>query len=355
MDDDRRTDTPQSATGWPGWFASCRSSAPTPTACDRPRSPAGSDVRPDRLPRPDARSTRRSGSRSGPTSGRWGVVGDEGSCPPLKLTLAEAMAVVLSARLMVRYADKYDPDLAAAFEKLAGGPAPRRWRSTSNGRSTSSSQRPRDEAFSQRGPPADPGLGRAPRRRARLRAGPLRARRRAAAGRRPAVPHRAVAPDARAVPHRLGRDPRRAADLQDRAHPGCRAHAADLRAARAGTAEAGTIETTLQRAWDIIADQPPVDGRAALRAGRRRPGPRGDLASDASASSRSPTARCAGGRRSRAPSRSGCGSCPGAPTWRCSSLRPSARTWRRPWIGPSRHTADAVRAVRAGALRSRQI
>ena len=28
------------------------------------------------------------------------------------------MAVVLSARLMVRYADKYDPDLAAAFEKL---------------------------------------------------------------------------------------------------------------------------------------------------------------------------------------------------------------------------------------------
>ena len=38
--------------------------------------------------------------------------------PPLKLTLDEAMAVVLSARLMVRYADKYDPDLAAAFEKL---------------------------------------------------------------------------------------------------------------------------------------------------------------------------------------------------------------------------------------------
>ena len=28
------------------------------------------------------------------------------------------MAVVLSARLMVRYADKYDPDLAPAFEKL---------------------------------------------------------------------------------------------------------------------------------------------------------------------------------------------------------------------------------------------
>jgi predicted DNA-binding transcriptional regulator YafY len=51
--------------------------------------------------------------------GQWGVVGDE-FLPPLKLTLDEAMAVVLSARLMVRYADKYDPDLAAAFEKLEG-------------------------------------------------------------------------------------------------------------------------------------------------------------------------------------------------------------------------------------------
>ena len=52
-------------------------------------------------------------------NGLWGVV-DEEFLPPLKLTLDEAMAVVLSARLMVRYADKYDPDLAAAFEKLEG-------------------------------------------------------------------------------------------------------------------------------------------------------------------------------------------------------------------------------------------
>ena len=55
--------------------------------------------------------------------GRWGVVG-EGFLPALKLTLSEAMAVVLSARLMVRYADKYDPDLAAAFEKLSVGLPP---------------------------------------------------------------------------------------------------------------------------------------------------------------------------------------------------------------------------------------
>jgi Predicted transcriptional regulator len=50
--------------------------------------------------------------------GRWGLEG-EGFLPPLKLTLSEAMAVFLGARLMVRYADKYDPDLASAFEKLA--------------------------------------------------------------------------------------------------------------------------------------------------------------------------------------------------------------------------------------------
>lgn len=56
--------------------------------------------------------------------GRWGIVGEE-FLPALKLTLSEAMAVVLSARLVVRHADKYDPDLAAAFEKLEGVlPAP---------------------------------------------------------------------------------------------------------------------------------------------------------------------------------------------------------------------------------------
>ncbi len=50
--------------------------------------------------------------------GRWGVLGSA-FLPPLKLNLQEAMAVFLAARLMVRYADKYDPDLGSAFEKLA--------------------------------------------------------------------------------------------------------------------------------------------------------------------------------------------------------------------------------------------
>ena len=56
--------------------------------------------------------------------GRWGIDQEKAFLPPLKLTQAEAMAVVLSARLMVRYADKYDPDLAAAFEKLSVGLPP---------------------------------------------------------------------------------------------------------------------------------------------------------------------------------------------------------------------------------------
>lgn len=58
--------------------------------------------------------------------GTWGVEG-AGFLPPLKLTLDEAMAVVVAARLMTRYADTYDPDLAGAFQKLeAGLPAPLR-------------------------------------------------------------------------------------------------------------------------------------------------------------------------------------------------------------------------------------
>lgn len=53
--------------------------------------------------------------------GRWGIDQERAFLPPLKFTQSEAMAVVLAARLMVRYADKYDPDLASAFEKLERG------------------------------------------------------------------------------------------------------------------------------------------------------------------------------------------------------------------------------------------
>jgi len=55
--------------------------------------------------------------------GRWGVE-NEAFLPPLRLTVPEAMAVVISARLMTRYADTYDPDLGAAFQKLEEGLPP---------------------------------------------------------------------------------------------------------------------------------------------------------------------------------------------------------------------------------------
>jgi predicted DNA-binding transcriptional regulator YafY len=80
--------------------------------------------------------------------GRWGVVSDA-FLPPLKLTLDEAMAVVLSARLMVRYADKYDPDLAAAFEKLEGV-LPRPLAEHVERTLDVLSQHAQDEAFSER-------------------------------------------------------------------------------------------------------------------------------------------------------------------------------------------------------------
>ena len=55
--------------------------------------------------------------------GRYGLA-DSGLLPAFSLTREEAMAVFLSARLMARYADEYDPDLGAAFQKLAEGLPP---------------------------------------------------------------------------------------------------------------------------------------------------------------------------------------------------------------------------------------
>jgi predicted DNA-binding transcriptional regulator YafY len=52
--------------------------------------------------------------------GRWGVDADA-FLPPLRLTLSEAMAIFLSARLLARYMDKHDPVLASAFTKLEEG------------------------------------------------------------------------------------------------------------------------------------------------------------------------------------------------------------------------------------------
>jgi len=49
--------------------------------------------------------------------GRWGLA-REAFLPAFRLTRGEAMAVFLAARLMAKYADAYDPELAAAFQKL---------------------------------------------------------------------------------------------------------------------------------------------------------------------------------------------------------------------------------------------
>ncbi|HEX7492402.1 MAG TPA: transcriptional regulator [Candidatus Limnocylindrales bacterium] len=50
--------------------------------------------------------------------GKWGIV--EGAfLPPLRLTLDEAVTFFFAARLMTQFADRYDPDAGAAFQKLA--------------------------------------------------------------------------------------------------------------------------------------------------------------------------------------------------------------------------------------------
>jgi proteasome accessory factor B len=52
--------------------------------------------------------------------GKWGV--QPGAfLPAMRLTLQEAMAVFLAARLMTRYTDRFDPSLASAFSKLEEG------------------------------------------------------------------------------------------------------------------------------------------------------------------------------------------------------------------------------------------
>ena len=140
--------------------------------------------------------------------GRWGVEADA-FLPPLKLTRSEAMAVVLSARLMVRYADKYDPDLASAFEKLARRPAGRPPRARRADARRPVAPRRRDETFSRHVRLLTQAW--AERRVVTLDYAPAPYAPEAAPRTRPrpAVPDRAVAPDPRAVPDRLGRDPER--------------------------------------------------------------------------------------------------------------------------------------------------
>ena len=184
--------------------------------------------------------------------GLWGVLGDE-FLPPLKLTQSEAMAVVLSARLMARYADKYDPDLASAFEKLEEG-LPEALRAHVDRTLDVMSSQPRDEAF---------------RRHVHLLT-------------RAWAERRVVTIDYEPAGYEPGSRRRRATVHPYLIEPSLQTHALYLMghdetrdALRTfkiermrdvaltprtfEPPEAGSMEATLRRAWDIIADQPPVE------------------------------------------------------------------------------------------------
>lgn len=185
--------------------------------------------------------------------GRWGVDQEKAFLPPLKLTQSEAMAVVLSARLMVRYADKYDPDLASAFEKLEQGLPPALAEHVERTLDVLS-KAPRDEAFS----------------------GRVRQLTKAWAERR------VVTIDYQPANYAPGARPRRATVRPYLIEPSLQTHALYLigwdemrdglrtfKIERIGDValtprtfeppNPGTIEMALRRAWDIIADQDPVE------------------------------------------------------------------------------------------------
>jgi proteasome accessory factor B len=189
--------------------------------------------------------------------GLWGVVGEE-FLPPLKLTLDEAMAVVLSARLMVRYADKYDPDLAAAFEKLEEV-LPRPLAEHVERTLDVLAQHPRDEAFSEHVHRLTRAW--AERRVVTLEYEPAQYGTDATARQAVVRPY-LIEPSLQThALYLVGWDETRAG-LRTFKIERIRDVALTPRTfepPETGTAEAGMIETTLQRAWDIIADQPPVE------------------------------------------------------------------------------------------------
>lgn len=185
-------------------------------------------------------------------AGRWGVEGG-GFLPPLKLTLPEAMAVVLSARLMARYADTYDPDLAAAFQKLrevlpsALGAHVER---TLQGMA----ERPRDERFDQHVHQLTRAW--ADRRLVDLTYAPARYEGREAAPRRARVRPYLIEPSL--VTHALyliGFDESREAVRTFKIE---RIVELTVTAETFALPEEG-IEDRLPLAWDIIADQPPTE------------------------------------------------------------------------------------------------
>lgn len=184
--------------------------------------------------------------------GRWGILGDE-FLPPLKLTLSEAMAVVLSARLMVRYADKYDPDLGSAFEKLEEG-LPEVLAAHVDRTLDVFSRRPQDAAFRRHVHLLTKAW--AERRVVSLDYEPARydpASRRRRATVRPYLIEPSLQTHALYL---IGWDETRDALRTFKIE---RIRDASLTPRTFEPPAGGSMEETFRRAWDIIADQPPVD------------------------------------------------------------------------------------------------
>jgi proteasome accessory factor B len=181
--------------------------------------------------------------------GLWGVVSEE-FLPPLKLTLDEAMAVVISARLMVRYADKYDPDLAAAFEKLEEV-LPRALAEHVERTLDVLSQHARDTAFSERVHRLTKAW--AERRVVTLDYEPARYAPEAAARRAVVRPY-LIEPSLQThALYLIGWDETKDALRTFKIE---RIRDVALTPRTFEPPEGGTVEAALRRAWDIIADQP---------------------------------------------------------------------------------------------------
>ena len=267
--------------------------------------------------------------------GKWGV--QPGAfLPPLRLTLPEAMAVFLSARLVDPLRGQVRARTSRPRSSKLGEALPDALREHVERTLDDLAQRRVDPDFNRH--VTDLTRAWAERRVVALPlpAGPLRRHRaRGPGGRGRAVPARAVARDPRAVPHRARPDAGRHPDVQGGADRRPRADAADVRGARGrrarGDAPAGLghHRRPARRPRSCCASSPSVAGAGA----------RGDVAPE-------PGRRGAAGRLARvaragrrAPSRSGSGSCPGATRW---------RSWSRPQLRADVAATHARAASRYG-------
>ncbi|HEY6570261.1 MAG TPA: WYL domain-containing protein [Candidatus Limnocylindrales bacterium] len=185
--------------------------------------------------------------------GRWGV--QPGAfLPPLRLTLTEAMAVFLSARLVTRYADKYEPHLASAFQKLEEG-LPDALREHVERTLDDLSRRRVDEAFNRH--VEDLTRAWAERRVVRFRYAPARYdgtdRKPRWAEVRPYLLEPSLATHALYL---IGLDETRDALRTFKVE---RIIDLSLTPRTFEPPEPGALEATLRRAWDIIADQPETE------------------------------------------------------------------------------------------------